>query len=125
MRQLVVDLAKKYTVGILSGRDLKDVQKHVKISDIIYAGSHGFDILSTNDQHLEYDEGKRFLPTLDKAEEELKQQIEAIEGAWVERKKYSVAIHYRQTPEEKIKDVEKLVDEVHGNHPNLRKALGK
>ncbi|NGX43441.1 MAG: putative glycosyl hydrolase [Chlamydiae bacterium] len=126
MHNTLKQLAAKYTVAIISGRDRPDVEKHVKIEDLFYAGSHGFDIAGPNDQHFEIDEGKTKLPALEASEKELREAIPQINGAWVERKKYSVAIHYRQVKPEKEEEVEKIVDEVHSHYyEDLRKTTGK
>ncbi|MFQ5728979.1 MAG: trehalose-phosphatase [Waddliaceae bacterium] len=126
MRQTLKQLAEKHTVAIISGRDRPDVEKHVKIDGIFYAGSHGFDIAGPNNQRYEIDEGKDRLPALDASEKELRESIPKIEGAWIERKKYSIAIHYRQVAPEKEKEVEAIVDAVHNHYTQeLRKATGK
>lgn len=126
MHDTLEQLSKKYTVAIISGRDRPDVEKHVNIDGIFYAGSHGFDIAGPENQHYEIDEGKKRLPALDACEIELRKAIPTIEGAWVERKKYSIAIHFRQVLSEKEKDVEQIVHRVHSHyHEELRKTAGK
>src|SRR5947199_10286705 len=47
MQQTLRELAARVPVAIRSGRDLDDVRKRVEIDDIVYAGSHGFDIAGT------------------------------------------------------------------------------
>lgn len=125
MRDTLIRLAEKHTIAIISGRDRPDVEKLIGIKEIFYAGSHGFDIAGPNNQHYEIDEGKRRLPELDAAEVELQDRISAIEGAWVERKKFSIAIHYRQVASELEGKVEKIVDSVYRHYPKLRKTTGK
>ena len=44
MRQTLRELVARMPVAILSGRDLDDVRRRVDVADIVYAGSHGFDI---------------------------------------------------------------------------------
>jgi len=65
------------------------------------------------------------LPALDKAEAALRQKTAAIPGAQIERKKYSIAIHFRNVPEDRVTEVEPLVDAVAAQHSNLRKGHGK
>lgn len=76
MRQTVINLSRHCTVGIISGRDLKDVQDKVKIDSIVYAGSHGFDIAGPEGLQMENQKGREFLPVLDEAEKELLQELE-------------------------------------------------
>ncbi len=41
-RDVLIELSKKCVVGIISGRDMKNVKTLVGIDSLIYAGSHGF-----------------------------------------------------------------------------------
>ena len=125
MKETLETLTKYYTVAVISGRDRPDVENHVGVEGLFFAGSHGFDIAGPNDYHFENDEAAPYLEILGKAESELNAKLEWIEGAWVERKKYSVAAHYRQTPEESIPEVEQAIDDVQSQYPELRKAMGK
>ena len=50
---------------------------------------------------------------------------EQIPGAWVERKKFAVTVHYRQVEEEDVPRLERVFDEVWKEFPDLRKAGGK
>jgi trehalose 6-phosphate phosphatase len=125
MRRTVGDLAAHCTVAVISGRDLADVRKLVGIDSIFYAGSHGFDIAGPKGRHLEHEQGTDFLPALDRAEEMLRNRLQGIPGALVERKKFSIAAHYREVPEEKAAAVEEAVDHVVAAERELRKSAGK
>jgi trehalose-phosphatase len=125
MRHTLQELAGKSTVAVISGRDLRDVQERVGIPGIFYAGSHGFDIAGPEGHHLEYRQGMEFLPLLDQAEKSLQDRLGSISGALIERKKFSVAVHYRKVREEEIGQVEKAVDHVVASEPRLRKTHGK
>lgn len=125
MRKTIEELAKRYKIAVISGRDRPDVEKMAKLEGIFYAGSHGFDIKGPNGQHFENEEGKTFLSTLEEAEKELREQIPAIKGAWVERKRYAIAVHFRQADSKQEPEVEKIVDQVHSHHYKLRKKTGK
>jgi len=125
MREAVMDLSRHCPVGIISGRDLKDVQDKVRIDSIVYAGSHGFDIAGPRGLQIENTVGEEFLPVFDRAEKELSRKLGSIQGLLVERKKFAIAIHYRLVDPGRVEGVEKVVDEVAGGHPELRKAYGK
>ena len=125
MRSAVITLSQYCTVGIISGRDLQDVQKMVKIDSILYAGSHGFDISSPEDLEIQNQIGEEFLPVLDEAEKELSEKLQSIDKVIVERKKFAIAIHYRLVEPKWIETIEKVVDEVATKHSELRKAYGK
>ena len=125
MRHTVKQLAKYCTVGIISGRDLKDVRQLVDIDSIYYGGSHGFDIAGPEGKRKEAQKATEFLPVLDGAEKALKSRLQSLAGALVERKKFSIAAHYRKVADEKVGEVEKAVDQVLESYPDLRKSSGK
>ncbi len=125
MRGVLTELAERVPIAVISGRDRPDVQRLVGIDNIFYAGSHGFDISGPDGKESGPEQGKDFLPALDEAETELKEGIESIPGAWVERKKFSIAIHYRKVEESKTSHVKKAVEDVAGLHPELRQSGGK
>jgi trehalose 6-phosphate phosphatase len=126
IRQTLRDLAKHCTVAVISGRDLKDLQNLVGLNGIFYAGSHGFEISGPQGRHSEHQWGKEFLPTLDRAEQSLRDRLEKkIQGVQVERKKFSIAVHYRRVAEGEVREVEPVVDQVQEETGQLRKASGK
>jgi trehalose 6-phosphate phosphatase len=126
VRQTLKELADQCFVAVISGRDLKDVQNLVGLGDIYYAGSHGFDIAGPRGQHLEYQLGKEFLPALDKAEKSLRDRLEKkITGVQVERKKFSIAVHYRRAARGTVREVEEAVDQAKKESDRLRKSSGK
>ena len=97
MRQTLRSLAARLPVAILSGRDLDDVRGRVHVDGIVYAGSHGFDIAGAGGVRREL--GAAYLPVLDAAEAELREALDEIPGAQLERKHFSVAAHYRNVDE--------------------------
>jgi alpha,alpha-trehalase len=66
-----------------------------------------------------------FLPDLDQAEKELREALDGIPGARVERKRFSVASHYRNVNENDMPKVERAVREVAARHRELRTIDGK
>lgn len=125
MRAVLDQLCKVCTVAIISGRDLKDVQEKVGLLQLWYAGSHGFDIAGPRGVRSESEESACYLPRLDSAEKALQSALTEIEGCRVERKRFSVAVHYRQVAEYDLPRVEAAVQEVHRAHSGLRLATGK
>lgn len=125
MRKVLENLAKKIPVTILSGRDRADVQNLAGIQEAIYAGSHGFDIVGPNKLHMQHEGGQKAQQPLTEATENLKRRLDAIEGAWVERKKYAIAVHYRQVPDSQVGALEAIVKEELGKHPELKQGGGK
>jgi trehalose-phosphatase len=125
MRALLQDLASRVTVAIISGRDLPDVRKMVALDTLYYAGSHGFDVAGPGNLRMQQQLAQDHLPDLDEAEREVGQRVRHIEGAWVERKRFAIAVHYRDAAEQDVSRVERAVDDVRAAHPRLRKKAGK
>jgi trehalose-phosphatase len=123
MRQTLQALTTQTSVAVLSGRDLDDIRQRVNIAAIVYAGSHGFDIAGPRELRKEV--ATEFLPKLDVAENELGKELATIGGARVERKRFSVAAHYRQVNESDIPKVERAVTEVAARYRELRRMEGK
>ena len=122
-RQTLRALAMQAPVAILSGRELEDVRKRVAIDAIVYAGSHGFDIAGP--RRLRRQEAIEFLPALDVAEKELREKLAGIAGALIERKRFSIAAHYRKVNESNFSKLERAVSEVAVRHRELRRMEGK
>ena len=123
MRQTLRSLAARLPVAILSGRDLDDVRGRVLVDGIVYAGSHGFDIAGAGGLRREL--GDAYLPVLDAAENELREALDDIAGAQLERKHFSVAAHYRNVDENDAFRVARAVDAVGARHRELRGINGK
>src|SRR5438552_530748 len=123
LRQALRALVMQAPVAILSGRDLDDVRQRVDIGAIVYAGSHGFDIAGP--RGLRKEMATEFLPRLDMIEKELGKQLTGIAGARMERKRFSIAAHYRNVNESDVPKVERAVSEVAAQHRELRKMDGK
>lgn len=123
-KETIKRLAEQYSLAIISGRDLEDVRSMVGIEGIAYVGSHGFDISGKGGQRYQ-EQGIRFLPAFDRAEAELLHAIQDMPGARVERKRFAIAVHYRQVDTAILGELEKRFDEVLSRHPELKKTGGK
>jgi len=122
-RAILRRLTAKVPVAVLSGRELGDVRMRVGIDGVFYAGSHGFDIAGP--RGLQRQEAQEFLPALDAAEKELREKLTGIAGALVERKRFSIAAHYRNVSESDFSKMERAMSEVAAEHRKLRKIDGK
>ncbi len=122
-RRALGRLAVTCPVAVISGRDLDDVRALVGLPDLWYAGSHGFDIAGPGGER--HQRNPELVPVLDAVEIELRAAVTSIDGAWVERKRFAVAVHYRQVEAARIGDVEEAVKGVAQAHPELRMTGGK
>ena len=125
VRTLLGRLARRWRVAIVSGRDRQVVERLVGLAGLAYVGSHGLDIAGPAGSGIHHQVAQDFLPTLDAAERALRARLTGVEGALVERKRFTVAAHYRRVAEHQRRAVAAAVDEVRGAHPRLRKESGK
>jgi trehalose-phosphatase len=110
---------------VISGRDRTDLRERVAIDKIVYAGSHGFEITFPDGRVWEHSLALDYLSVLDQAQNKLGERLEGIEGVRVERKKFSLSVHFRQAPGDRLTDIEKVVHELVDNFPELRQSSGK
>jgi alpha,alpha-trehalase len=124
-REALERLSALCAVGIISGRDLGDLRSMVECDRIWLAGSHGWDIRSPNGERRDFERDPPVTPALARAEELLAPGVASITGAWVERKRFAISIHFRQTPEKQISDLGKFVVSVADECDGLRVVGGK
>jgi len=125
MRAAVRRLAQSVPVAVVSGRDLADVRSRVALGELYYAGSHGFDIAGPGGEQFQHPSAVGALAALDAAELELRAALAPIEGALLERKRFSLAAHYRLVRTGEAGAVEQAVREALGRHAGLREGRGK
>ncbi len=113
IRQILRTLSRKYAVAVISGRDRADLEARVGVEGIYYAGSHGFDIAGPGVSKT-LPEADRWLGKLDAIEPRLRAALSGIDGAIVERKRYSIAAHYRMVAESQRADVRDAVYALRG-----------
>lgn len=85
-------------IAIISGRSLNDIKKQVGLDRIIYAGNHGLE-LSANDTKFVYP-SKKQISMIHEIAKELNPIVENIEGAFLENKKLTLSVHYRNAAKE-------------------------
>jgi len=127
-RSALAGLASATTVAVISGRDVADVRGKVDLPGIFYAGSHGFDIIDPDGNAVVDEQLDRFhvyLDPLDQVAEVLNERLAYIPGARVERKRFAIAIHYRQVADEDYPALEAAVFETAPRVPLLRVEAGK
>jgi trehalose 6-phosphate phosphatase len=126
MRAVVQGLARRCPVCVVSGRDRPVVQQLMGVDDLIVAGSHGFDIWAPDAGTIEREEGSDFAELLTEVARRLREKTGSLEGALIEPKRSSVALHYRLVPEAQRPQIKATVDGVLADHPDrLRVTRGK
>jgi len=125
MREIVHNLSEVCTLAIISGRDRADVEHLVDLPDLVYAGSHGFDISGPDDMQLDNEVGEEFLPVMEQAGDQLESRLSDISGVQIERKRYSIAVHYRNVRDKEIDQVQRITKEVADGFEKLKTSGGK
>lgn len=125
-RETLARLGRQYPVAIVSGRDLARLTELVSLRDLHYAGSHGFEIrVAQQPDGPAFEQGSEYLPDLDAAEQELHERLAEVDGCAIERKRYSIAVHYRRCRDEDLPRVEQAVEQVANAHDRLQRKAGK
>jgi trehalose 6-phosphate phosphatase len=126
MREAVRALAGRCTVCVVSGRDRPVVQELMGVEDLVVAGSHGFDIWSPEAGTLEHEASGGFDALLERVTIRVRDEAGAIDGALIEPKKASVAVHYRLVSDSERPRIKALVDRLLAEHPDeLKVTPGK
>jgi trehalose 6-phosphate phosphatase len=126
MKRVLKRCASEFITAIISGRDMDDVKARVNINEVIYAGSHGFRISGPNDLFMEQKRAEKLLPRLDELEEKLKKRFSnGPPGVRVERKRYAIAVHYRNADEGRLEEIQKITKESAREFPGFKTGTGK
>ena len=112
LRPVLRSLSDGCPVAVISGRDLRDVRSRVALDELFYAGSHGLDIAGPNGLRFEHEEAVSYLDDLDSAARELEGRVGDIPGFLLERKRFSLAAHFRLVEPESVGAVRNAVDDI-------------
>jgi len=126
MRGILEKLANRTQVCMVSGRAMQTVKDFVKLENVVYAGSHGFNISGPGNMHMEPKGGKNALESLNEVEIMLNNKIRSIENVYIERKKYAIAIHYRNIKnKDDVAEVKEQVKKIIDDFENLKWDSGR
>ena len=123
-RAVLERLARRYPVAIVSGRDLEDVRERVGISGITYAGCHGFEIAGPHASRV-HEAAAAAAPQLGAAADMVAHDTQGLPGVQLERKRFTLAVHYRRAREADVRAVHQAVERAQARHPALRVTSGK
>ncbi|MEM2884256.1 MAG: trehalose-phosphatase [Nitrososphaerales archaeon] len=98
----------RFQIAIVSGRMLNDVKERVGLEGLYYAGNHGLQITGPN-LNFTHPKAEKLVDSIEKLANSLKSVLSGIEGVIVENKIFTISVHYRLTPLEKIGWVKKKV----------------
>ncbi len=115
----------RISVGVVSGRSLRDLRGKIGLRSIYYVGSHGLEWAEpAGRRHLKV--SARWEAYFRRLGARLKSELGRLPGIYVERKTLSVAVHYRNAPPAAARRAQKAMERVakESNHP-LRLVHGK
>jgi trehalose-phosphatase len=98
----------RFSIALISGRALGDLEASVAIEGLTYAGDHGLAIRGPGLKFVEPVAAKR-KRVLSLLLDDLEDRLEATPGARIERKDLSASVHYRRVPEEQHGPLRRIV----------------
>lgn len=99
-------LTRQCPVAVISGRDLADLRARVDVEGLWFAGSHGFELVAPDGTLHQNGEAAGSISALVRAATHLAEELKDIPGTIVERKRYAVAVHYRNADPQ---DVDRVI----------------
>lgn len=119
-RKALSIVANRFTTAIVSGRSKEKVMSMVNLEQLIYAGSHGFDIEGPEGV-IKHRVASDWLPSLKAISDELQNSIVPLfPGSSVEDNLLSISFHYRKVAPETIPRAQRMVDDVVHKHGLVR-----
>ncbi|GFR43568.1 hypothetical protein Agub_g4662 [Astrephomene gubernaculifera] len=137
MRDVVRSVARAFPTAIISGRGREKVEGFVQLKELFYAGSHGMDIVgprvradgccasSSDVFQSAFQPAAHFRPLIDDVYERLRERLKDVPGSSVEHNNFCVSAHFRNCPGEAWQTVISTVEELVGQHEELRMTRGR
>lgn len=122
-REALRALAAQCPVAVISGRDLGDLRERVQVDGIWYAASHGFELVAPDGTHHD-NAGADAVDALTRVADRLAELLTDVSGIHLERKRFAVAIHYRNVDPS---EVDRVITTAHklGRSHCLRITMGR
>lgn len=122
-RRALQIIARRYSVAVITGRALSDVQARVPVRGISFAGNHGLEwSVKGKIQHVRIPA----IPqrALDTIRVRLRSVARRYRGIYFEDKVYSLSLHYRHAPSSKHAEIRAQVVKAIREAGNLRAVEG-
>lgn len=122
-RDVIKSLAEKYTVAVISGREINDIKNLVGLDNLIYSGNHGVEICGPGFDmfHPDADKVKGNLLALS---EKLTSGLKDFDKVAVGYKGFSISVHFREEEDSKASKIESYVTRVVRDFEGLRVMSG-
>jgi trehalose 6-phosphate phosphatase len=95
MRRALNQLSNKFVTAIVTGRSTEKVYNFVQLDNLVYAGSHGFDIKGPKTLPISCQVADHYRPLLENCMQEIATRINSIPGAEIEDNRLAISVHYR------------------------------
>ncbi|GAB3549829.1 trehalose-phosphatase [Actinopolyspora lacussalsi] len=123
-REVLRRLAGCSTLAVISGRDLCDVREKVGLSELWYGGNHGFELAAPGGEVFVHGAGEAGVDDLDTIEARLRTQL-VTPGVFLERKRFALAVHYRDVADEEVEDVTRPVYDAAADRETVKPTTGR
>jgi alpha,alpha-trehalase len=124
-KNILRKLSQKCTVAIISGRDRQEIQSLIDIDSLYYAGNHGFDIAGPQNCSYIHPSVKIIQTYLSRAELLISDSLSSIRGILIERKRFSIAVHYRQVNPDSVETIRNELNRICSAVNGLKVTSGK
>jgi len=100
---------RRWCVVIVSGRELKFIQKKVDLKNVLYVGNHGYEIKIPKVKRWVHPGAKKTHPIIARLCRTLKNNLKHIPGVFIENKGWSGSVHIRRADPRREPDVKKIM----------------
>ena len=112
---------RRFTVGIISGRALGDLQARVGVRGLVYAGNHGLEIEGPGVRFVN-PLAEELRPILRVLHQVLSRAVAPVRGTLVEDKGLTLSVHYRLVAEDKADEVKNIFERIVATARSLGKV---
>jgi trehalose-phosphatase len=98
-------------VGILSGRALDELKSLVQLPGLYFAGTGGLE-LELRKLRILHPQADQAATVVGRLAAQLEKEMAAYPGAWIEKKRFGLTLHYRHLPEQLLGALQAAVAEV-------------
>lgn len=126
VKNLLKSLAKdrRFILGIITGRTLKEIVQLVDIDGVYYIGNHGMEIKGPSLTFV-HPIAEKLSPIISRICNDLRSKFEHIHGMIVEDKGMTASIHYRMAPKNTVKEIMKVAKDAVRLYEDFEIRYGK
>lgn len=124
-REAVAELARTHPVCVISGRTLAFLRERVALDHVYYAAAHGHRIVGPKNSKVDFSATQTSDSALEAASRYLETVLGEVEGAVLEVKEVSLAVHYRLVARKDRSYVRDVVEKTVASYPGFRLMEGK